>query len=88
MSANLYWRPSITAKGEICTWAPSRTIATIERVFRRSLPCCFNARDRDKLEALRDAMHSPDPDDRHPNPWDEILEALDSFEEIEVWAEH
>lgn len=80
MSANIYWRP--VAKKSLNVPAPSSFQEKMEEAGLR-LPCTVG---REHLDVLRGMSIGFGLERDRPNPFREILELLESYEEIELWA--
>lgn len=81
MGANLYWQP---IKGRsITVGARSTFIETFGRVFG-SMPYTLKQSDREQLYTAA-AVWAFRGDD---NPFQQLYDALESHEEISVWAEY
>ena len=84
MSASIFWEPVNPRPDRIGTWAPSYFMECMERVGLR-LPCTVSRSDIPKIQGMAATIKD---DSEAPNPFKEILEALEKHEAISLWAEH
>lgn len=80
MSASISWKPVKNVGKGLDVGAPSAFVERMEKVFG-SLPLELLRTDIPKLEVLALLY-----DNNDCKPYQELIDALDSYEKIEVWA--
>jgi hypothetical protein len=83
MSANIYWKAVEPTRGtRLSSWAPSAFIASVEKAFG-SLPTVLTEADVPTLKGMA-AMCV----DAGGNPYEELIEAIETSGAVEIWAVH
>jgi hypothetical protein len=81
MSANIYWEPVVNRANDLHVSAPSWFMESLERADM-GLPHVFGSGDIPVLKGLAAAMR----DD--PNPFKQLIEAIEKHDKVEVWYEY
>lgn len=83
MSASIYWCQVRPVSGErLSAWAPSSFISSIEKAFG-GFPCDFGNGDIEKLKGMASMCN-----DGGGNPYQEIINRIEKYGVIRVWAEY
>lgn len=85
MSATIRWRPIVVDDKHLNVRAPSAFQAMM-REAGLELPCKVSRANYDVLRGLAIAFGSPS-DDR-PNPFQQILDLIETHDTVELWAEY
>lgn len=82
MSATIYWRP-VSKKERYFknVGAPSSFMSTLDRAFGRRAGK-FTCMDLERLRGIAATYEGEE------NPWEEMIEAIEEFSEIEIWPEY
>ncbi len=82
MSANIYYRPTKETGFQLSVDAPSTFMENIRKAFLSEFPLIFG---QDSVQTLKGmaAMHHGE-----ENPYDELIEAIEKHETIEVYAKY
>lgn len=83
MTANIYWRPVAASRHDISPGAPSSFIGKLEALFG-PLPLSLT---EESLPVLRAAKVVIDYQDQK-DAFTELIDAIEKYERIEVWAEY
>lgn len=84
MSASICYQPVDPKPKTIGAWAPSHFMESMERA-NLGLPCTLKETDIPILRGM--AATFSDHGDA-PNPYQEIIDAIEKYGAIEMWAEH
>jgi len=84
VSANIYWRPVSKNNKSLNVLAPSSFQERMREVGL-CLPCTVRQGDASLLKGMA-AGYGREKD--RPNPFDQILELLEKYDEVELWAEY
>lgn len=82
MSANIYFMPDVKKGTPLNTPAPSSFIETLERAGY-TLPYTFDDSDKKLLLGMACARER-----QEDNPYRQLIEAIDNFGRVRVWAEY
>ena len=81
MSASIFWEPVTNRANDLHVMAPSWFMECLERADMK-IPRVFGSEDIPVLRGMAASMR----DD--PNPFQQLIKAIEKHDKVEVWYEH
>ena len=90
MSANLYWEPSRRTGSSLYTPSPQHFMESLEAIGWRRDADSSGLLDKSALPALKGLAFLYNDRERDPrkNPYTELINAIEKFGEVRIWAEY